>query len=53
VALQDQRATFELFERAYCKVDWRLFDPDTLTWRFSGDEYIERLKTSPRRRLAG
>ena len=34
----------ELFQPAYCKVDWRPFDLATLSWRFHGDEYVERLK---------
>jgi len=48
VALQDQPATFERVGPAYCKVDWRLFDPATLAWRSSGAEYVERLNASPR-----
>jgi len=44
VAMQDQEATFGLFQPAYCKVDWRLFDPVALSWRFDGEAYMERLK---------
>lgn len=44
VAVQDQRATFELFQPAFCRVDWRLFDPATVSWRFDGPAYVERLK---------
>jgi len=44
VAVQDQRATFELFQPAFCRVDWRLFDPTALVWRFDGSAYVERLK---------
>ncbi len=44
VAVQDMKATFALFQPAYCKVDWRLFDPVALSWRFHGEEYVERLK---------
>jgi len=47
VALQDKAATVDLFHPSYCKVDWRLFDAATLTWRFDGDAYVERLKGLP------
>ena len=43
-AVQDQKCTFELFQKAFCRVDWRLFDPATLTWRFDGEDYVEKLK---------
>jgi GTP cyclohydrolase II len=44
VSVQDEKATFELFQEAFCRVDWRLFDPATASWRFDGDGYVERLK---------
>ncbi len=44
MAVQDQNGTFELFQKAFCRVDWRLFDPATLTWTFDGENYVERLK---------
>jgi len=44
VAVQDLKATFAMFQTAYCKVDWRLFDPAALSWQFHGDQYLERLK---------
>lgn len=43
VAIQDRQATIERFQPAYCKLDWRLFDPATLSWEFEGAAYIERL----------
>ena len=44
LAIQDRETTISMFRRAFCKVDWRLFDPATLSWRFEGDAYLERLK---------
>ena len=44
VAIQDKQATTELFQPTFCKLDWRLFDPSTLSWRFDAEAYIERLK---------
>jgi len=44
VSVQDEKATFELFQKAFCRVDWRLFDPVSASWRFDGDGYVERLK---------
>lgn len=43
-ALQDREATLALFQPTYCQVDWRLFDPESLSWRFDGDRYVEVLK---------
>ena len=43
-ALQDREATVALFQPSYCRVDWRLFDPETLSWRFDGERYVEVLK---------
>jgi len=40
----DEGATFELLQRAFCRVDWRLFDPATLSWRFDNDGYQDALK---------
>ena len=44
VAIQDLKATSAMFQPAYCKVDWRLFDPVDLSWRFEGERYVEQLK---------
>jgi len=33
-----------LFQPEFCRVDWRSFDPESLTWRFAGDRYLEVLK---------
>jgi len=44
VAVQDVAATERLFLPSYCRVDWRLFDPATLSWRFDSQAYLERLK---------
>jgi len=44
IAVQDPKATFERFRPSYCRLDWRLFDPNELTWRFDAEAYVERLK---------
>ena len=44
VSVQDEAATSELFQSAFCRAGWRLFDPATVSWRFHGDRYIERLR---------
>jgi len=44
VAMQDKDKTLALFRPSFCKLDWRLFDPKALAWRFDADDYIERLK---------
>lgn len=44
VAVQDKEATIALFQPSFCKLDWRMFDPANLSWRFAGDAYVERLK---------
>jgi len=36
IALQDREATVKLFQPTFWKVDWRLFNPTTLTWEFEG-----------------
>jgi len=33
-----------MFSPRFCKVDWRLFDPATLSWRFHGGAYEEQLR---------
>ncbi|HKZ49035.1 MAG TPA: hypothetical protein VJ397_09680, partial [Thermoplasmata archaeon] len=43
VALQDRKATLELFQPPFCRLDWRLFDPVNLEWRFDGARYLEAL----------
>ncbi len=48
VAVQDKGATLALFQPSYCKLDWRLFDPSTLSWGFDGDAYVERMKVLPK-----
>jgi len=49
VSVQDVAATERLFQPSYCRVDWRLFDPASLSWRFDGERYIEALKALHRR----
>jgi len=44
-ALMDKQATLDLFQPTFCKLDWRLFDPDALAWQFDGDAYLTRLKS--------
>jgi len=44
VAVQDKQATLDLFQPSFCKLDWRLFDPSTLSWRFDADGQVEKLK---------
>ena len=43
VSVQDEKATFDLFQKAFCRVDWRLFDPATVSWRFDGERYVGAL----------
>jgi len=43
-ALQDFKTTLDLFQAPFCKLDWRLFDPVNLEWRFGGEAYIDRLQ---------
>jgi hypothetical protein len=33
-----------MFSPTFCKVDWRLFDPETLSWEFHGEKSLEALK---------
>ena len=44
IAIQDRQATVEMFQPSFCKVDWRLFDPGELSWRFEGSKFLEQLK---------
>ncbi len=44
VAIQDREATLALFQPSFCKVDWRLFDPEDLEWTFHTERYMEALK---------
>ena len=44
VSLVDLEATRLLAEPSFCRFDWKLFDPGTLTWRFDAAAYLERLK---------
>ncbi len=46
-ALMDKQATIDLFQPTFCKLDWRRFDPATLTWHFDAEGYLERLKALP------
>ena len=41
VAVQDKEATVAMFKASYCKLDWRLFDPSTLSWRFDEDGWLD------------
>jgi hypothetical protein len=43
-SVQDREATVAMFSPTFCKVDWRLFDPSALAWRFHGDAYEDALK---------
>lgn len=43
IAIQDREATVKLFRPSFCKVDWRLFIPETLSWEFHGERYLEAL----------
>ena len=45
ISLQDLEGTMSLFQPEFCRVDWRSFDPESLTWRFAGDRYLETLKS--------
>lgn len=47
IAMQDRERTIALFQPTFCKLDWRLFDPTSLAWRFDADGYLERLKAAP------
>jgi len=44
VSIQDRKATLALFQPTYCRLDWRLFDPVDLSWRFEDEHYMEQLK---------
>lgn len=44
VAVQDREATIAEFRPAFCRLDWRLFDPVELRWGFDGDGYVRRLE---------
>ncbi len=44
VALQDWKATLELFQSQFCKLDWRLVAPVSLAWRFDGEQSVDMLK---------
>jgi hypothetical protein len=48
VSVQDVAATERLFQASYCRVDWRLFDPASLSWRFDGEQYVEALQVLER-----
>jgi len=45
VAVEHREATLDLFRPAFCRLDWRLFDPGSLSWRFDALTYLERLKS--------
>ena len=38
--MREVAATERLFQPSYCRVDWRRFDPATLSWRFDGEAYV-------------
>ena len=44
LSVVDVEATSLLAEPSFCRFDWNLFDPGTLTWRFDAPAYLERLK---------
>jgi hypothetical protein len=44
VSVQDEKATCNLFQKAFCRVDWRLFDPATVSLRFHRGAYEEQLR---------
>ncbi len=44
ISIQDRAATVSLFEPSFCKLDWRLFDTQELSWKFPAERYLERLK---------
>ena len=44
VSVRDTQVTDDLFDPAYCKVDWRLFDPSDLSWRFHIEDYLNVLE---------
>ena len=43
-SVQDRETTAAMFSPTFCKVDWRLFDPSALAWRFHGAAYEGALK---------
>jgi hypothetical protein len=50
LGITDIEATRQLAQPDFCKFDWRSFEPESLSWRFDGDAYIERLKDCVRER---
>jgi len=44
LGITDIKATRQLAQPSFCGFDWRSFEPESLSWRFDGDAYIERLK---------
>lgn len=46
-AVQDKQALLAMFKPAYCKLDWRLFDPRTLSWNFDSEAYLGQLEQLP------
>jgi len=44
VAVHHIPATERPLQHSYCHVGGRLFDPATLSWRFDGEAYVERLQ---------
>lgn len=44
VAVQNKQATLDLFQPALRKLEWGLFDPQTLPRGFDAERYAEQLK---------
>jgi len=42
--LQDRKATLDLFQAPFRKLDWRLFDPVNLGWQFDAERYLNSLQ---------
>ncbi len=45
----DLKATRQTSRPAFCGFDWQTFDASDLSWQFSGEDYIEKLKGSVRK----
>lgn len=44
LGITDIEATRQLAQPSFCGFDWRSFEPESLSWRFEGDKYLEKLK---------
>ncbi len=45
VAIQDEGVTADLFQTPFCKVDWTMFDPFQLRWKFPTESYMARIQS--------